>query len=120
MNKHKLHQGDVQSISHELPLTAKVITKRPIALGEKSGHQHIVTGDYEMLEDTESNIYVKVGINGAILQHIHESQFIGYDTQELLNKADHGVIKLKPSTTYLFGIHKKFNPFAKVWEKVID
>lgn len=120
MKSQKFHQGDVQAVETTLPKNCKPIQKKPIAFGEKHGHQHIITGDYEMYEDEKSNIYVTVGINGAVLQHIHQSNFVGFDSMEVKPKADHHPIQLKPNSTWCFGIHKKYNPFSKIWEKVID
>ena len=108
-------QGDVQLESTVIPSTAKPIQKRPIALGEHSGHKHVRTGDYELLEDKKGTIYAKIGKGGAILQHTHESQFAGYDSKELMPIADHKPIVLTPDTDYLFGIHRRYDPFAKIW-----
>lgn len=122
MKNIKFHQGDVQGMSiGKIPGGAKKIEKKPIALGEHSGHQHVITGDYEMFEDG-GNIFAAIGSDGAILQHIHESRFKGYDKKEVIEKADHKPIveALKPNTNYRLGIHKKYNPFAKVFEKVND
>ena len=119
MKKEFLHQGDVQMITSELPKNAKQIEKKPVALGEKSGHQHVITGEYELFEH-EGNMYAKVMTGGAILQHIHKSKFTNFQEGEILEKADHKHIILKPNTTYKIGIHKKYNPFQKVWDKVED
>lgn len=116
----KGHQGDVQFASTLLPKGLKKIERKPIAYGEHSGHLHVITGDYEMLEDDKGTLYVSVGNAGAVLRHIHESQFKGYDSKEIMPKADHKPITLIPNTNYIFGIHKRYNPFSKVWEKVID
>lgn len=119
MKKNLLHQGDVQVVEATIPKSAKKINNKPVAYGEHSGHQHIVTGDCEMFEDGET-LFVSVGTEGALLQHIHESVFKGdFATKEVLPIADHKVVKLTEGK-YKFGIHKKYNPFAKVWEKVID
>ena len=120
-NKHFVHGGDVQAITHEIPKDAKKIAQKPIALGEKSGHMHIVTGDVELFEDASGNIFASVGSDGACLQHVHESIFDNnYSTQKVYSKADHNPVTLKPNTTYRFGIHKRYNPLSKHWEKVID
>lgn len=122
MKKQFLHQGDVQLIETTLPKSAKSITKRPLALGEKSGHQHLVTGDYELFEDETGNIYVSAGNAGCVLQHIHESVLKQntVNSKEILPIADHKVIELQPKTVYKVGIHQKYEPFKKVFEKVID
>jgi hypothetical protein len=104
-----------------VPTGAKKISHKPLALGEKSGHQHIVTGDVELFEDEMSNIYVVVGPKGALLQHVHESNFNGdYTNNNVISRADHKPVVLKPNTTYKSGIHKRYNPLAKHWESVKD
>jgi uncharacterized protein YkuJ len=68
----KGHQGDVQFKQiGKLPTNAKKIQNKPIALGEHSGHMHILTGDVEMFE-VDGKIICAVGFDGARLQHIHE------------------------------------------------
>lgn len=119
--QHFVHGGDVQALESKVPATAKKIAQKPIALGEKSGHMHIVTGDAELLEDTDGTMYVIVGEKGATLQHVHESNFNGnYADQNLYGKADHNPVTLKPGSSYKFGIHKRYNPLAKHWEQVKD
>jgi hypothetical protein len=121
-NQIKSHQGDVQMITiSSLPAGAKQIEKKPIALGEHSGHQHVITGDYEMFEDSEGNLFAAIGNDGAFLQHIHESNFKGFK-MPLTEKADHRplVKSLQSGTIIQFGIHKKYNPFAGVWERSKD
>lgn len=116
----KGHQGDVQFKATKLPKDAVKIAQKPIALGEHSGHCHIVTGDVELFEH-DGKIFACVGNDGAILQHVHESYFKGnYAIKSVLPKADHNAVKLNPNETYEFGIHKKYSPFSKTFEKVID
>jgi len=113
-------QGDVQFKAVALPKNANKISNKPIALGEHSGHCHAITGDAELFEH-EGIIYATVGKDGAILQHIHESVLKNdFKTKKVLPVADHKPIHLSPNQTYVFGIHKKYNPFKKVFEKVQD
>lgn len=117
----KGHQGDVQFKQVDtIPSNAKKISHKPIALGEHSGHQHIVTGDVELFE-VDGRIIAAVGSDGAMLQHIHESNFkLGnYSTRETLPMADHKPHFL-PQGNYEFFIQNSYNPFAKLMEKVID
>ena len=118
------HTGDVQGIEiTKLPANAKPCPATPVAYGEKSGHIHIITGDYEMLDDGTFK-YVKVGPKGALSQHVHESIFKdcpeGYKTLNELTKADHTLAPLKPNTIYKIGIHQQYDPFAKVLKNTID
>lgn len=119
MKQIKGHQGDVQfrSIS-SIPSSAKKISPKPIALGEHSGHQHVVTGDVEYFEH-EGRIICAVGSDGARLQHIHESNFVGWDKSDEMQVADHKSILL-PKGNYEFFIQNSYNPYAKIMKKVID
>ena len=115
------HQGDVQFREEsELPNTAKKIENQPLAYGEHSGHIHVATGDCELFMDGD-NVYVKTGNDGAYLQHIFEQNFGNrYDYNKPMEKADHNPIKLKPNAVFLIGIHKQYNPFGDIWERVAD
>jgi len=111
------HQGDVQFIYvDELPKSAKPIQKKPVALGEQSGHQHVFTGgEYELFEsETPGRFFVKTGEKPVYLQHIHESHFKGWD-MNLTQKADHGPIVVEPNSILEVGIHRRFDPFAETW-----
>lgn len=123
VKKDFIHTGDVQAVEASLPKSATKIEKKPVAFGEKSGHLHVITGDYEMFEEPETkDVFVKVGKGGAWSQHVHETVFknANYDTQELLEKADHKPARLLPEKTYRVGIHQAYNPYKKIQEKVID
>lgn len=113
------HQGDVQFRTSTLPKGAVKINNKPIAFGEHSGHQHVITGDVDLFE-FEGFIYACVGSDGASLQHIHESHFGGdYKTKELIQKADHNHIKLEKGV-YKFAIQNTYNPYSKLFEQVKD
>ena len=117
-----IHTGDVQAVETMLPKKAKLISKKPVAYGEKSGHLHVITGDYEMFEDEKQEVYVKIGNKGAWSQHVHETIWknANYDTLETLQKADHNPARLLPNKVYKIGIHKAYEPYKKIMEKVID
>lgn len=114
------HQGDVQFKSlSKLPEGAKKIEQKPIALGEHSGHEHIITGDVELFE-RNGKIYAAVGSDGAMLQHVHESKFNGnFKTKKVIERADHKAVPFEPGV-YEFFIQNAYNPYAKLMEKVID
>ncbi len=120
--KHFIHTGDVQAIETEIPSKVKKIERKPVAYGEKSGHLHVITGDYEMFETEEKEVYVKVGKGGAFSQHVHETIWkkSNFDTLEELQKADHKPSRLLPNKVYHIGIHKSYSPYKKIFEKVID
>lgn len=115
------HQGDVQfqSIS-AIPSKARKIANKPIALGEHSGHMHVLTGDVQMFE-FEGRIICAVGSDGARLQHVHESNFTdaSWTKADELPKADHNSHLLKEGN-YEFYIQNSYNPYSKLMEKVID
>lgn len=115
------HQGDVQFKQiKNLPANVKKIANKPIALGEHSGHMHILTGDVELFE-VEGKIIAAVGADGARLQHIHESKLTPQawtKTQEI-EKADHNS-HLLPEGVFEFWIQNSYNPYSKLMEQVID
>lgn len=117
----KGHQGDVifRSIN-SLPENAIPIKNKPIALGEHSGHCHIVTGDVELFE-FEGKLFTVVGNDGASLQHIHESNLTekSWIEKTEIQKADHNMIPLEKGV-YEFWIQNSYNPYSKLMEKVID
>lgn len=121
MKNLKGHQGDVQFFSiNAIPATAIKIKHKPIALGEHSGHQHVLTGDVQLFE-FEGRIIAAVGEDGARLQHCHESNFNEscWNTTEEIPVADHNSIMLPPGN-YEFFIQNAYNPYSKLMEKVID
>lgn len=115
-------QGDVQFKTIDvLPSSAKKIENKAIALGEHSGHMHIVTGPLVEMFEHEGKIYTVIGSDGASLQHIHESKLtpMTWKKKETLEKADHEPHFL-PEGIYEFFIQNSYNPYAKIMEKVID
>jgi DNA gyrase inhibitor GyrI len=115
------HQGDVQFKQvGSLPAGAKKVDNRPIAYGEHSGHQHVLTGDVEMFE-LDGRLVAVVGGDGARLQHIHESKMTTTAWKSIieLDKADHSA-HLLPKGIYEFYIQNAYNPYSKLMEKVID
>lgn len=121
--KQKGHQGDVQFRTiTQLPTNAKKIENTPLAYGEHSGHIHVLTGDVELFETEQGNRYAVIGGKGALIQHVHENRFklLNYADLKPMQHEDHMPIELQPNQVVEFGIHKKYDPFKKVWEKVID
>lgn len=119
-NQVKGHQGDVQfrSISN-LPKGAVKIAHKPLALGEHSGHMHVMTGDVELFE-FEGRIYAAVGNDGAMLQHVHESHFKNdYAAKEQIAVADHSMHKFDAGV-YEFAIQNTYNPYSKLMEQSAD
>jgi len=121
MNLLKGHQGDVQFTQLiELPANAVRVANRPLAYGEHSGHQHVLTGDITLFE-IEGRVIAVVGNDGARLQHVHESNFTEkcWASTNEIQKADHGS-HLLPAGTYEFFIQNSYNPYSKLMEKVVD
>lgn len=115
------HQGDVIfNKINSLPTNAVKIKNTPLAYGEHSGHQHVLTGDVELYE-IEGRIVAVVGKDGARLQHIHESVMTeqAWTSTEELQKADHNS-HLLPEGIYGFYIQNAYNPYSKLMEQVID
>lgn len=121
MKKLKGHQGDVGFMSiKSIPANAIKIPNKPIALGEHSGHMHVLTGDVELFE-IDGKIIAAVGSDGARLQHCHESNFkeMCWTSTEEITKADHNS-HLLPKGNYEFWIQNSYNPYSKLMEQVID
>lgn len=117
----KGHQGDVQFAQiKKMPAGAKKIGNKPIALGEHSGHMHVLTGKVDLFEH-EGKIFAAVGSDGARLQHVHESNFnpAHWVTTEELPVADHASHLLEEGV-YEFHIQNAYNPYSKLMEQVID
>lgn len=122
-NKHSGHTGDVQLFSiDQLPQDVKKIKNCPVAYGETSGHIHVITGDVELFQDNEGNYFAKTGKGKAWSQHTLQNQFTDslYDSQEPVVTADHLPCELLPETIYHIGIQKQYNPYEKIWNKVVD
>lgn len=109
MNKLEV-QGDVALRPAALPEKAQKISKRPLALGEVSGHAHVVDGDFDLFE-VDGQTFVSVGNDGASLLHIKI---------ESKSKADHEPIILAPNTVYEVILQNEFNPEAGAFERVLD
>jgi hypothetical protein len=121
MNKLKGHQGDVQFASiDKIPAKAVKVANKPLAYGEVSGHQHVLTGDVQLFE-FEGRIIAAVGEDGARLQHVHESDFNDklWTTTEEIKIADHAS-HLLPAGTYEFWIQNSYNPYSRLMEQVVD
>jgi hypothetical protein len=117
----KGHQGDVQFAQiTSIPTNAVKIDPKPLALGEHSGHMHVLTGDVQLFE-VDGKVIAAVGSDGARLQHIHESNFSDrlWTTTKELPVADHGSHFL-PAGNYEFFIQNAYNPYSKLMERVID
>lgn len=117
----KGHQGDVQFVQIAgIPKGAIKCSNKPIAYGEHSGHQHVLTGDVALFE-FEGKIIAAVGVDGARLQHCHESNFTDrcWKTTEEIPVADHASHLLSEGI-YEFHIQNAFNPYSKLMEQVVD
>ena len=118
----KFHQGDVIGASIEtIPGAAVPMANKPIALGEVSGHVHILTGNAALYE-IDGRLFAIVGESGARLQHTHQSYVTNRNNLETTKKlpvADHKSILL-PTGKYEFWIQKAYNPFEKALEDVLD
>ena len=112
-NQLKGHQGDVQFRNIDvLPANATAIENRPLALGEFSGHQHIITGEIQQFK-LSTTMYIVVGKGGARLQHVHQKNVTPEALKSLaiLPIADHAPLLL-PAGIYECWIQQEYNPYA--------
>lgn len=108
-------QGDVALRISSLPNGAKPIEKKPLALGDVSGHAHIVEpetkqGKWDLFE-FNGKMYVVTGHDGAQLRHVRLKSG---------QQADHNPIKLQPNTCYEVILQNEYNPEADAFERVFD
>ena len=114
-------QGDVIACTIEkLPQGAVKTENKPVALGERHGHAHVVTGDVERYEVNNRVIFLVKTL--ALLQHVNISAMkskADWETTEALPIADHKPHTL-PAGVYEFFIQNEYNPYEKIFQKVID
>ena len=96
----KYQQGDVIIKASIIPKDAELIAKKPLAIGEVSGHSHQVVEDCEM--------YEKDGV-----------LYITSSNQMTVKHEEHTQIVL-PAGDYQIGIVKEFDPFLEETRRVID
>lgn len=117
----KGHHGDVQfKMIDKLPQYVVKIENKPLAYGETSGHVHVLTGNVDLFELKEKTFAV-VGNDGARMQHVMENVLTPKCMTEVkeLPVADHKSILLPPGI-YEIGIQKQYNPYEKIFERVVD
>lgn len=89
---------------------------RIIAKGEFSNHSHVVTGDCVVTRNTNNEILLEVGSEGAVLKHILESEWL--KGNEVWTK-EHKDIPLEKGS-YKFIQQQEYNPYNKAIEAVRD
>ena len=108
-------QGDVALRPTNLPQGAKLIQNRPLALGEVSGHAHVITSNKDnpthQLFEYKGKTFVVVGGDGASLEHVKLHTGL---------KADHNPIVLAPNTIYEVILQNEYNPEAEAFQRVLD
>jgi hypothetical protein len=109
-------QGDVALRPAALPAGAKKVTHKPLALGEHSGHAHVVVANGENpdawdLFEIDGRMLVVTGGDGAQLRHMH---------LETKRQADHQPLHLEPNTCYEVILQNEFNPEADAFVRVAD
>lgn len=110
----QLRQGDVLLVRVErMPTSAvKPVEKGLLARGETSGHGHFATGDCEVMEDSNGDMYIKTGFKAAEVQHLLESS--GVWTKE------HHKVDLEKDSTYKVVRQVEYNAYAKAIRQVKD
>lgn len=118
------HHGDVQLFGiTELPQGVTKIERRLIAKSEKSGHSHVLCGDYDMYEkEGFDGVFVVVGEKGATLNHTLFSKLNTkvMATNAATEVADHKPNFYKAGDTMFIGIQQRKKHFSAVWNKVQD
>jgi hypothetical protein len=118
------HQGDVQLFGiAKLPDGVKKIEKRFIAASERSGHVHVLCGEYEMYEkEGVDGVFVVVGKEGCTLNHsaIKSLTKEAMERNEAKEVADHKPNIYTEGDTFFIGIQQRKKHFSRVWAKVQD
>jgi len=85
----------------EMPNDIKETKNNVLALGETTGHKHVVTGDVQIFQDTLGNTYIKVNGKASVT---HE---------------EHRKVELKKGLYKMFN-EREFDWFQKATVKVLD
>jgi len=109
-------QGDVALRQSELPSGARKVEKRPLALGEVSGHAHVVEAEGDCADawdlfEFDGKTFVVTGHDGAQLRHVR---------LRTGQQADHRPIILAPNTCYEVILQNEYNPESEAFERVLD
>lgn len=113
-------QGDVMLRIVQKPSALKPAPNgsEVLALGETSGHGHVIEGCDIMIGADERKYVVPRGSNEARLLHKHLLSEAGADHRPLLLGVDDR--ELRNNECYEVVLQRRFNPFAKLFERVID
>ena len=114
----KYTQGDVRLVEEKtIPADFKkdeTENNRVVAYGETSGHAHVIDAEVYRKDD-EIILDVK---QETELRHILLVAGI-YMPEKRYTEADHAPIPVEPGI-YRVKIHKQYNPYSKLPEKVVD
>ena len=119
--KRLLVQGDVFLVSEKIPEEAKRIAKRPLAVGERTGHAHEIAGE-------EHDLYEAGGVLHFRTYRAEENYEL-YELDGVLYLRTHKPVTLrhpehKPITIdrgeWRVGIVKEFDPFEEEVRNVKD
>lgn len=107
-----LRQGDVllKPTNVTIPTGATKKAEKAVAYGEHSNHAHVATGKDVHVFEFEGKMYVSVGSDGGMLEHLHLPTG---------RKADHNPLILEQGI-YEVVLQNQYNPFSKLMERVID
>ena len=95
------HHGDlVWKRITKLPEGVEKIKKRPLALGEMTGHKHVaVADDIEFFEDSEGRTYIK-SMQPVTIRHEKDGQWTGEHNTEVLDPHKEGLYQVTIKRTY--------------------
>ena len=111
--KNQLRQGDVLLVRVDSAKGKEV--SKIVARGEHSNHSHVITGDAVVTED-EGQLFVSVGNEGALLQHILETEYLKGNE---VWTGEHHKIDLKPGKYKV--VHQvEYDPYEKAIKRVDD
>jgi hypothetical protein len=115
------HQGDTQWFELEaVPAGAKPTTKQFIAASERSGSFHALFGNYNQYE-VDGGVVVET-LEECILNHSLKEHLgkCSMNDARILPKKDHRHAVIPAGKVFFVGIHRKADPLAGTFKRVID
>ena len=118
MSKLIFRHGDILlvEVDAEMPKTTKK-EGLMLAAGEQTNHGHFVTGDVEVLEAEDKNLFVEVGNKGGLIRHLLISEMKG--NQEVWTK-EHADIELPAGKKFKVVRQVEYDPYEKKINEVKD
>ena len=81
-------QGDVGFVPAKIPKGAKKVKSRILALGEATGHHHVLTEEAQVYELAEE-LFFKAGVGAKLLHQEHDAITIAPGTYRVIRQVEY-------------------------------